>query len=565
MRKEIKIGYEIGTGEKVFIKQCHLVVTGISQLSGKTTCLNALIKRSGSKAIIFKTKIGEKGITEGTIIPPYYKDVFDWEYASELMEAHRKEKLKFERAWIIKYSKGANSLIEFKKNIDEAIPIVKRDLEKNVLITLQAYLDKILPEIQYAVLSNTLDLKEGINIMDLERFKEETQSIIIRSVLKEVLEKEKNTICVIPEAWKYIPQGLGNPVKRVAETFIRQGATNNNYLWVDSQEITSVSKTILKQCSTWVLGFQSELNEIQRTINQLPIPKTQRPTPDKIATLKIGHFFVATPEFTKKIYAQPSWLDDNKCKKVALGKIKIQDIEKPENLSPFTIIPPESTLVKEQIIDLKPIKRDLIEMRNDFFNKLQEQQEAMQKVYSELFNLKNQPKQEIDIDEVVSKVLQKIPTQKIENNGFDKETLINEILLRVPKSVGNITYEVAPLEKIKKDFLEEAKNKILTDIKTLSDDSKKMLKYLEVQNRGVKTPELITKCYLLKDGGSQRKKVSNATIPLKGINAIKKDTAGFCRGILKVKIKDLLENQGATEQEIDNLYNHIIMELLGGK
>ena len=44
-----------------------------------------LIQRSGLKAIIIKTKIGEKAITEGTIIPPFYKENFDWEYASELL------------------------------------------------------------------------------------------------------------------------------------------------------------------------------------------------------------------------------------------------------------------------------------------------------------------------------------------------------------------------------------------------------------------------------------------------------------------------------------------------
>jgi hypothetical protein len=65
MKKNIFIGFEIKTGKKVEIPLAHLIVTGITTLSGKTTTIEALIKRSGLRAIIFKTKVGEAGINEG--------------------------------------------------------------------------------------------------------------------------------------------------------------------------------------------------------------------------------------------------------------------------------------------------------------------------------------------------------------------------------------------------------------------------------------------------------------------------------------------------------------------
>ena len=68
MENEIKLGYEIGTGKVVNVRLGHLIVTGITQLSGKTTTLEALIKRSEQKAIVFKTKIGERSFTQGTLI-----------------------------------------------------------------------------------------------------------------------------------------------------------------------------------------------------------------------------------------------------------------------------------------------------------------------------------------------------------------------------------------------------------------------------------------------------------------------------------------------------------------
>ncbi len=566
MKQEIKLGYEIRTGKEVLIRPAHLVVTGITQESGKTTTLQALIKRGKFRAIIFKTKIGEKGITEGTIIPPYYKDEFDWEYAAELLESSRKEKLKFERSWIIKYSKTAKNLLEFKANIDNALAKEKiRELEKSVLITLQAYLEKILPELQYAPLSKTLDLQEGINIMDLERFKEETQSLIIRSVLAEVLKHYKNTIIIIPEAWKYLPERLGSPVKRPAEAFIRQGATNNNFLWIDSQDITGVSKSILKQVSNWILGYQREINEIKRTLDQIPLPNRKKPKPEDIASLQTGHFFVATSQFIKKVYVQPIWVKDKTAKLIALGKKKVENLEQPQLLAPYSIqaqkVGFEPTQAREKLsLDLSPIKKELIELRNDFFNKIQEQQQAITKVYSELFALKNQPKQEIDTDEIISKVLQKVTISN--NTQINEEELISKVLARVPKVAGAVTYEVAPLKKIKKDFLEEAKTKILNDINTLNSEEKKALKYIETQGKGIKANELITRCFLQKDGGGARVKASKTLSSLNNIEVIRKDVGGVSFPRLKDRIKELLERHDATEQEIEQVYNHILMEML---
>lgn len=75
---KIKLGYKIPTGEEIFIQPSHLIVTGITQQSGKTTTLEALIQRSKLKAIIFKTKIGEKGFSTGTIVPPFFRDRSDF-------------------------------------------------------------------------------------------------------------------------------------------------------------------------------------------------------------------------------------------------------------------------------------------------------------------------------------------------------------------------------------------------------------------------------------------------------------------------------------------------------
>src|SRR3990167_367391 len=121
MKGKIKLGYEVETGDEVSIEPSHLIVTGLTQKAGKTTTLESLVSRSKRRAIVFRTKIGEKSFLHGTIIPPYFKDRSDWQFIQSLIEATIKERLRtFERAKIIQICKqtGGNSLLDFKKKVD---------------------------------------------------------------------------------------------------------------------------------------------------------------------------------------------------------------------------------------------------------------------------------------------------------------------------------------------------------------------------------------------------------------------------------------------------------------
>lgn len=557
----VKLGYEIKTGKEVSVKPSHLIVTGITQLSGKTTTLEALIKRSGLKAVIFKTKIGEKSFTEGIEIAPFFRDRSDYEFVKSLIEAYAKEKLFLEKGTLMRLCKGSVSLIEIKKRVDDELASGKlRGLKEEIHTRLQHYLENLIPQIQYANLSKTLDIREGINIMNLERFSEEAQSLIIQSVADEVLKTMKGVIIVIPEAWKFLPQKYNNPCKRVVESFIRQGATNQNFIWIDSQDMAGVDKIPLKQISTWILGYQAERNEVKHTLDQISLPKKLKPTEEEIMTLKKGHFFLSCYDGVFSVYVQPVWLSDEDAIKIAKGKLDVDKIEAPKNLIPFSRPTQEKEQNKVEIrFDDSKIRKDLVELRGDFFNKIQELQNFEQKLAEQVYNLKSQT-HEINEDELISKILQKIPT--FNNTSIDKDSIIKEVLMRVPKSTGSVVYEIAPLDKIKKDFLEEAKNKILTDIGSLSSDEKKALKYLESRAVDVAPSELVLKCFLLKQGGSSSTKVSIILKNLLASECVEKTAGGRYKGRVKDKIKFLLLTHEATEQEVEQVYNHILMEML---
>ena len=525
-----------------------------------------MITRSKKRAVVFRTKIGEKGFLSGQIIPPYFKDKSDWQFIESLINAIMQEKIhRDERASIIKLAKQTNgsSLLDFKKKVDQRLSEKIGKWEENTLTNLQAYLDLVLPKLQSVTFSNTLELSDGLNIIDLERFSrdDEVQSLIIRSVLEEILYNFKDVIVVIPEAWKFIPQGKGNPCKSMVEEFIRQGATNNNFIWIDSQDIAGVDKIPLKQISEWILGYQSEINEVKHTIDQLPLPKQNKPTSDDIMSLGKGIFYYASRDLTTKVYVQPFWLDDEKSIQIAKGKLSVDNIDAPESISPFKIVM-KKTELQQNIVDFtetsKRFSKELTDMRTDFFNKIGDIQEQITKIYGDIFSLKNKST-DLNVDEIVGLIFHKIPFQQ--SNVMDEESIISKIILRIPKT-GSITYEISPLEKIKKDFLESAKNKILTDVSGLSDNAKKMLLYLESRGVGISVSELLAKCFFMSIGGSQSKVVTELGSELSSINVGKKQTNGRYLGLLKQRLIDLLQVHNATESEIDSVYQHIIMEVL---
>lgn len=568
LKSKIKIGYEIGTGKEISISPSHLMVTGLSQKAGKTTALESFIKSSNAQAIVFRTKVGEKSFLDGTIISPYFKEKSDWQYIESLIEATMKERVgKLDRAIIIKLSKLTNgkSLLDFKKVVDNRLEEKIGTFESMLLTNLQAYLEIVLPKLQTIQFSNTLELVNGLNIINLERFSRDTevQSLIIASVLEEVLHNHKDIVIIIPEAWKFIPQQRGSPCKNIVEEFIRQGATNHNYLWIDSQDMTGVDKIPLKQISEWILGYQSEKNEVKHTLDQIPLPKASKPKEEDIMMLGTGIFYYASRDLTTKLYVQPFWLDDEKAIQIAKGELKISEIDAPKQIAQnkIAVIPQgnETNGTSQEVKDLKTlINKELLDMRTDFFNKIGDLQDQINKVFVDIAEIKTSTP-EIDEDVLVSKVLQKIPTAQ--GSSIDIESLTKTILSRIPKSTGNQVYEVAPLEKIQKDFLEECKQKILSDIASLSDESKKILKYIESQGRSATTNELVTKCFLRKSGPTN-KTITKHALELTTIEVTRKDNGGRFFPELKNRIKILLGNHNATDGEIENLYQHILMELL---
>jgi len=323
---KILVGFETGTGSPISMDLHHLAIFGMTQLSGKTTALEAFISRSGLMAIAFRTKRGETGFTQFSQIPAYYRPRADWVYLESLIDAALHERVKFEpgmRGAIMRVTRGSKDLEDVQQRCEEQASTTRGAFMRDVYEKLGAYLKLIVPEIQRHTFSDRIELSKGVNVMDLTAMRRETQSLVIASSMEYVMEKMKDVVVVVPEAWEHIPQGRRTPVSLSAEAFIRKGAGIGNYLWIDSQDIGGVDKTVLRQVDNWLLGRMREAHEVERVIKQLLGLKLK---PQEIQTLGLGHFFAAIGNKVYRIYALPATVPEEAGRRVALGEISPEDI-----------------------------------------------------------------------------------------------------------------------------------------------------------------------------------------------------------------------------------------------
>lgn len=320
--ENVHLGFEVGTGKRVTIPVAHLAVTGQTQVSGKTTTLEALITRSKRPAIAFVTKRGEGSFAgDVRLIPPYFRERADWQFVSDILGAILHEKLKFQRSWIMDVCKAKHSLREVAAEVDRRLDNPRlRSLDKSIFTELHEYFKLLIPEIERQPFSSELEIGSGLNVMDLSAMTTPLQMLVIASVADLIYHDSKNTIVVIPEAWEFVPQGRSSPVKREVESLIRKGGNLQNFVWMDSQDIAGVEKSVLRQVAVWLLGVQREHNEVKRVLDHIP-RSIHKPKVEEVMQLTKGQFFACFGTVTKKVYVQPVWMTDNQALSVAMGEV----------------------------------------------------------------------------------------------------------------------------------------------------------------------------------------------------------------------------------------------------
>jgi hypothetical protein len=335
----ISLGYEVGSGKEVSVPLGHTIVTGQTQKSGKTTALEAMAVRctgagtgGGDPAIIaFVTKRGERSFQPANGVNPFTMDPYfvertDWRFVSAMLESAFGEKMKFERAWIVRACKGARSLIDVRHNAAEFADKAKRSMDSDIYMLLGEYLDEVLPDINNLdPTASTFLVGRGVNVMNLIEWRSKMQMLFIASTLSKVALDQENTVVIVPESWETLPERRNTPVKEPAVDIARKGAAVGNYLWLDSQDTAAVSKEIIRQSSVWLLGVQRESNEVKRTLAHIPAG-LKKPKANDVARLELGQFFVCTPDEVTKTYVRPAWMSVDVARRIATGQLKVSEV-----------------------------------------------------------------------------------------------------------------------------------------------------------------------------------------------------------------------------------------------
>ena len=321
----IPLGFELGSGEPVHVPLGHMVIVGQTQRAGKTTALEAAAARSGAKCVAFLTKRGEGSFRIGREIPPYYEDHIDWRTVRALCEALTEEKWdKFQRQCLRSVCRaGQSGRIGSKLFVEWPKPESLEDVQRNVTTALSkatGQREMVFGEIQddlataieeLAKLRNRSvepQLELGLNVVDLERYEFHIQSLIIRSAIRWVKNHGASTIVCMPEAWKFAPSQRRSPVRDAAEDFIREGAALENFLWIDSQNISGISTVLLSQIRVWLFGVQRLRSEIEKTLDAIPDHLYPRPKASEIATLGKGEFIACFDQEMFRTYVWPAWM-----------------------------------------------------------------------------------------------------------------------------------------------------------------------------------------------------------------------------------------------------------------
>jgi hypothetical protein len=328
----ILLGFELGTGDPIEIPIGHMVITGQSQASGKTTTLEGLVSRCSMRAIAFVTKRGESSFRVASPIRPYFRDRVDWPFIAAILEATVSEKLKFQRAEIIKlcqdYSgpegtwEKPKTLADVERNAEIAL-VKARGIAARVYTELFEYLRMVVPEIERLPYTRDFKPRRGLNSMDLTDYDFPLQALVVRSVIEWVHHHATDTIIVIPEAWKFAPKVRNSPVRMAAEELIRQGAALSNFLWSDSQDLAGISALLLRQVTVWLFGVQRDPREIERTLEHLPAD-IRRPSRTDIATLGKGQFIVSWARELHRVYVQPAWMSGMHAQAIARGEESVE-------------------------------------------------------------------------------------------------------------------------------------------------------------------------------------------------------------------------------------------------
>ncbi len=571
----VRLGYELGTGDPVDMPLRHMVVTGLTQHAGKTTTIEALLVRAAVPSVAFITKRGEI-LLSGTPHAPYFRERADWQYVEAILEAALRERLRFERSWIMRACKGATTLHQVHDQVRKLLRTAK-GIHESVYTALDHYLALVVPQVQATRWASTLALLPadgnldtcGPTVMDLTALSSEMQALVIRSTIEAVMESWTGVIVVLPEAWAFLPQSRGGPVKAAADRLLHEGAVLGNYGWLDSQDLAGLDKRYLKHVGVWLLGCQPEANEAEHTLRQLPLPRAQKPAPSDIQALKRGEFYACWEGTVRKVYVQPKWLDEATARAVARGEDDGRRAAHVSRPAPRPARVDDRHRAVDRTIPRGAEDPAMCEEHAKLAKKVEELTTGVNGYSArvgtltvELADVRKERDQLARRAEAGTRLVDALVALAGPLGGVDMEAIVEKVLARIPAGAGVAVLHVTPPEKLRHDFQDAEVARLLEATQALSPLARTIMRLVEAIPHGTALGQQVLAERLGRSwGGNARVTFVKALGELATLGFVEIQERVGVRSTLRAKIEADLGFYSASAGDVESTYQHVLARL----
>jgi len=323
----IHIGFRRVSGEVVQVQLAH-TITAAQTRYGKSTLQRHMLESLPNDFQVLCLDVKDPRDYEGAgvEVPVFIENRTDPLMLKQLLEQESHLWLRKEFPELIDLCKEGDPFQRVLERVCQRMEEKVHPVVRDRLKVLRLLLQKLVTNMEKIKLSDTLKLESKVNVMDLSKAPSEVKQLAVYSSVKEILRLRRRVVILIDELPDFAPQGYRTPSKSIIIEAIRKGGAKDVWLWLSGQTMTGVDKQVLKQAMIWILGHQREINEAKRTLDQIPF-KTGLKVED-IMTLPVGQFVVCTDVAADITYAQPSWLDAETARKVAIGEVSVEEVSK---------------------------------------------------------------------------------------------------------------------------------------------------------------------------------------------------------------------------------------------
>lgn len=361
----------------------------------------------------------------------------------------------------------------------------------------------------------------------------------------------------IEEAHEFVPQrvfGGEGKVFSAVSNLVVMGRNRGIGVTLINQRAATINKDVLTQLDT-LLAFRNVAPQDRQALRDWVEYHAAEGDFEEfmksLPSLPTGEGWIWSPEFLEKferikIRERETFHPDRERLDTLFEMPKLEQTDVQDFINRFSY---QNQVGTQQEPTLKEEKTILTTQR---IRELEEENQA----------LIDQHEQEITTkDTLIGELQQK--NQKLESMLGTVKKIVEGQEFDVSTQVSSGIYNVSPVEKIKKDFLEKAKNRIISEIKELDNREKEILLFIETQQKGVNTTQVLDKAlHLSATSGGNRTLVTTAFNHFQGLGIARYDKShGLCYAGLKERIKSLVSDHGASEDEIEQVYNHILTEI----